>query len=150
MPERLMLGSIDVASPPITGSGALYRLSTSYGASVGADVPMLVETSEVALAGPVGQSLYRRVLVPIDYDAACTVTVTPIVDYNQSLTATSKSFAGPTTRQQVIISAMLSKVGSVLRVRVAIASRAGAVSVRTPSVEGKPMTATAPSPAVGT
>lgn len=145
-----MLGSIDAASPPVTGSGALYRLSESYGASVGTDVPMLVETSEVALAGPVGQSLYRRVLVPIDYDAACTVTVTPIVDYNQSLTVTSKSFASPTSRQQVIIAAMLSKVGSVLRVRVTVAGRAGPVSVRTPSVEGKPMTTTAPNPAAGT
>lgn len=149
MPERLMLGSIDPASPPLTGSGALYRLSESYGASVGTDVPMLVETSEVALAGPVGQSLYRRVLVPIDYDADCTVTVTPIVDYNQPLTATSKSFASPTSRQQVIIPAMLSKVGSVLRVRITVVSRAGPVSVRTPSVEGKPMTTTATNPAVG-
>lgn len=149
MPERLILGSIAADAPPVTGTGAVYRLSESYGSSAGEDNPMTIETSEIALAGPVGQSLYRRVLVPIDYDAACTVTVTPIVDYNQTLTATGKSFPSPLSRQRVIVAAALSKVGSALRVRVTVTSRAGPVSVRTPSVEGQPMTATAPSPASG-
>lgn len=149
MPERLMLGSIAAAVPPVTGTGAVYRLAESYGQSTGLDVPMTIETSEVALAGPVGQSLYRRVLVPFDYDAACTVLVTPIVDYNQILTATSKSFASPSSRQQVVLSVPLSKVGSVLRARITVVHRAGPVSVRTPSVEGKPMTLTAPNPAAG-
>lgn len=150
MPERLCLGQIDTANPPVTGGGAIYRLSTQYGTSTGTDVPLVVETSEVAPAGPVGQALFRRIEWPIEYDAACTVTVTPIVDYNQALTSTSKSFASPPTRQVAIVAAPLSKVGSVIRVRLTVVSRNGPVTVRTPSVLAQPKTTTTPSPAQAT
>ena len=134
------MGQIALANPPVLGAGKLYLLSASYGNSVGTDVPLLVETSEVVPAGPLGQVLFRRVDVPLEYDAACSITVTPIVDFQQVQTATTVTYAAPTQRTRQILKAPLSKAGTTLRAIIAVATRSGVVSLNTPSVISQPRT----------
>lgn len=149
MPERLCLGEIDTASPVVGPSAELYLLGTSYGQSVGTDVPLTVETQDVAPAGPTGTTLFRRIEVPLEYDAACTITVTPIVDFNQVLTGTSKSYASPPSRQRDVMDAALSKPGTAIRAIITVTTRNGSVSFNTPSVLSQPKTAAAASPVGG-
>lgn len=145
-----MLGQIDTASPAVGAAAELYILSTSYGSSVGTDVPLTVETQDVAPAGPTGVAILRRIEVPLEYDAACTVTVTPIVDFNQVLTATSKSYSSPPSRQRDVMDAPLSKMGTAIRAIITVTSRNGVVSVNTPSILSQPKTAGAAAPVGGT
>lgn len=149
MPERLFAGEIATASPATGSAAQLYLLGTSYGSSVGTDVPLVVETQDVAPAGPIGLTLFRRVEVPIEYEGACTVSVTPIVDFTQVLTSTSKSYSSPPVRTRDVIDVALSKQGTAIRAIIAVTARNGRVALNTPSIASMPKILAASAPVGG-
>lgn len=149
MAERLLLGQIDNAATPTSAAAELYILSESYGDSVGTDVPLLVETEEVALAGPVGTAIYRRIEQPVTYNAACAIQVTPIVDFVVVSTVTAVAYTAPTQRVVDYADGVLAQVGTTLRVRTEVTSRQGPVELAAPTVGGQAKIGTASAP-VGT
>lgn len=145
----LLLGQCDNAANPASAAAELYVMSTFYGNSVGTDVPLLVETDDVALAGPVGTALYRRVEVPVTYDAACTVEITPIVDFIGQGTVTAVSYDAPTSRIIDYADGVTATPGTTCRARITVTSRQGPVELAAPTISGMPKIGVAASP-VGT
>lgn len=146
---RLLVGQIDNAANPASAAAELYLLSTSYGDSVGTDVPLLIETEDVALAGPTGIALYRRIEQPVTYDAACSIRVTPIVDFMQTVTATEKTFTSPDVRTIDFADGFLAQVGTTIRVQTEVLTRNGPIELAAPLIAGQAKTGVASAP-VGT
>lgn len=146
---RLLVGQIANSATPNTAAAKLYILGTSYGQSVGTDVPLLVETEDVAPAGPTGTVLFRRIEQPVTYDAACRLQVTPVVDFMQTVTATGKTYTSPTIRTIDLLDGFLAQVGTTIRVRTEVVTRNGPIEIAAPLVAGQIKTGVASAP-VGT
>lgn len=146
---RLLLGQVDNAAAPSAAAAELYILSDGYGDSVGTDVPLLVETEDVAPAGPTGTVLFRRIEQPVTYDAACSIRLTPLVDFMQTVTATTKTYTSPDQRTIDFADGFLAQVGTTIRVRTEVLTRNGPVELAAPLVAGQVKTGVASAP-VGT
>lgn len=133
-----MFGAIGTAAPPVGDGAVLYLLSTQYGQAPGTDTPLVIETQDVAPMGPSGVCLFRYVEVPVVYDAACTVQITPIVDFNLPQPATSKTFPSPTQRTQAIVIVPISKAGTTIRALIEVIARQGPVQINTARVVSQP------------
>jgi hypothetical protein len=144
MAEHLFCGQVANLAAPSGGAAELYVLSESYGQAIGTDTPLLIETEDIAPAGPGGRFLLRRVYVPIRYVAACSVHVTVFTDYVRVERAITKTYTSPAQEQEDVIEVAVAHTCTVVRVRVEVTSRNGRVSVFTPTYGGKPMTAAAP------
>jgi len=140
MTQHLFVGEIADAAAPANGAAELYRWSEGFGSSVGTDVPALIETDDVTPAGPGGLFVGRRIYLPLRYVAACTVRVTPIIDFNQTLSATTRSFAAPASPTTATITAALAQTLTYIRVRIEVLSRTGPVEFYQPSIAGKALT----------
>lgn len=144
MTERLLLGQIANLAAPNVAAAEMYLYSTGFGSPVGDDTPLLVETVDVALTGPGGRFLLRRILAPIRYAGACTVRVTPITDFVRIETAVSKSYTSPAQEQEDVIEVPVARTCNVYRVRIEVTARQGRVSVFAPTPVGSGMTSGAP------
>ena len=140
MTESLFVGQIDDVAAPASAAAELYLWSESYGSSTGSDTPALIETDDVAPAGPGGLFMGRRIYLPLRYDGACTVRVTPIVDFNQSLTSVTQSFDAPASSHTATITVPLAQSLTYIRVRIEVVSRTGMVEFYQPSIAGKLLT----------
>lgn len=140
MTSHLLLGQVDDAAAPVAVAAELYLWSASFGNSAGTDVPALIETDDSAPAGPGGLFVGRRVYLPLRYSDACTVKVTPIVDFNQSLPATTQSFTTPAAPHNATITVLLAKTLTYIRVKIEVTARAGVVEFYQPSIAGKTLT----------
>lgn len=134
----LLLGQIDNAAAPSAPAAELYVLSTAYGNSVGADVPLLIETQDVPPMGPSGVVLFRRVEVPVTYEAACTVQVTPIIDFIQEGTVTSQVYGSPQQRTVDFLDGLVAQVGTAMRGRLEVLARSGPVEIAAPNLIFQP------------
>lgn len=144
MTTHLLLGQIDTAATPASAAAELYVLSEGYGAAAGTDAPLLVESVDVAPAGQSGLTTLRRVYVPIEYGAACSVKVTPITDFNEELNPRTVAYASPATRTRDVIEVPVAASVTVVRVRVEVITRAGYLEVYTPNVGHVPRVSAAP------
>lgn len=124
-------------------------MGETYGSSAGTDVPLLVETDDVALAGPVGTALYRRIEVPVTYDAATGIRITPLVDFLTSGTVTDVSYDAPSTRIIDYADGLTATPGTTCRARIEVTQRQGPVEIAAPTIGGQPLTNVASTP-VGT
>lgn len=142
MAETLMLGGVNNVAAP-TGSpdpAVAWRLSESYGTPVdGAYVPLLVESTNLAPAGPVGRTIFRRIMVPFRYAGSVTLRVTPIVDLEKVQPSVSRTYTAPETPTQDVMEVALAVTGTYLRVRVEVLDRSGLVEVYTPTVAHRPL-----------
>lgn len=134
----LLLGQVDNAAAPSAAAAELYVLSTTYGNSVGTDVPLLIETQDVAPMGPSGVMLLRRVEVPVTYAAACTVQVTPILDFIQEGTVTSQVYGSPQQRTVDFLDGVVAQVGTSARARIEVLARSGPVEIAAPNLTFQP------------
>ena len=144
MAELVLLGQVDNATAPVNGAAELYVLSSGYGAPVGADALLLVETPDVAPAGSGGKVLWRRVLVPFERTAGCTIRVTPIADFGIVLNAHSESFDSPAEIAKSVVVVPVARTCTYLRVRIEVTERTGLVRVFSPTVLVKPVHAASP------
>lgn len=144
MTERLLLGQIANLAAPNVAAAELYLYSTGYGMPVGDDTPLLVETADIALAGPGGRFLLRRILQPIRYTGACTIRITPITDFTRIETAVAKSYTSPAQEQEDVIEIPIARACNVFRVRIEVTARQGRVSVFAPTPVGSGLTSGAP------
>lgn len=142
MAPRLLLGQVANANPPVNAAGSLYLLGTTYGNSVGTDVPLLVESQDVAPMGPSGYALFRRVEVPVVYTAACTVQITPIVDFLQQATVTPSAYPSPVQRTTDFADGVLAQGGTTCRARLEVTSRQGPVELAAPVIGFQPKATT--------
>ena len=140
MAETLLLGQCDTAAAPVSGAAELYFLSTGYGSPVGTDTPLLLETTDQAMAGPAGRVMWRRVQVPVLHEGTAVVTVTPIADFGLSQPSTTKTYAAPS----VPLASTVMPVGVAVscmagRVMVAVGARSGKVQIYAPVALVKPI-----------
>ncbi len=140
MTAHLFLGQIDDAAAPASAAAELYLWSESFGVSAGTDVPALIETDDVAPAGPGGLFMGRRIYLPIRYSDSCSIKVTPIVDFNQLLTSLTQAFTTPSSLRNATITVMLAQTLTYIRVRIEVVSRAGVLEFYRPSIAGKALT----------
>lgn len=137
--ERLLLGQCDTAAAPASAAAELYSLSEGYGAAVGTDQPLLVETEDQALGGESGSVLWRRVLVPFERAGACTLRVTPIADFTQAQAATSESFDSPDEIVRDWIVVPVAATCTYGRVRIEVTARTGVVRLMKPVYRVRPL-----------
>lgn len=128
MSTTLMLGQAG------TFASELWKLEEdSYGNSVGEQGYLRMETQDFEPL-PGGQASVRRIFAPLAYSGACTVRVTPIVDFHTALAPTTASFAHPQKRTRKVIEARAHKLCSYIRARIEVVSLAGRVELFTPRV----------------
>lgn len=140
MTERLFVGQIDDAAAPTGAAAELYLWSESFGSSVGTDIPALIETDDVAPAGPGGLFMGRRIFLPLRYSDSCSIKVTPIVDFNQSLTSLTQAFTTPSVPRRAVITVPLAQSLTYIRVKIEVTERAGLIEFYQPSISGKMLT----------
>lgn len=150
MSEYLLCGQIDTASPAANPAAELYVLSSGYGHAIGTDTTLLVETEDFAPAGQAGWTVLKRIIVPFTYRGACTVKVTPIVDYQTELTPTIKSFAAPASESVGEVSAPVAIRCRIVRARIEVVSRTDVVELGVPSALHSPVYSAHPAPAGAT
>ena len=136
---HLWLGQADNALVPVAGAGELYILTGAYGNAAGIDTPLLVETPDIAPQGPQGRLRLRRITVPIQLDAACTLRITPIVDYMKSFAPLIVSFGTPSRRERRVIQVKELGVCTVVRLRIEVLDREGLVEVYRPTLYYTPL-----------
>lgn len=144
MAETLMVGQVvDLAAP--TGGGAeLYWLNPdSYGASTGDDVPLRIETPDIAPAGAAGEGLARRLMIPIRYAGACQIRVTVTADFIREVAQVTQSYAAPPAEQQDILVVKLAQRCTAIRALIEVVSRSGRVQPGQPTLLTRPRTAAA-------
>lgn len=147
MSEYLLAGQIDTATPAANPAAELYVLSSGFGQAIGTDTPLLVETEDFAPAGQEGWTILKRIIVPFTYRGACTVRVTPIVDYNTLLTPAVFSFVAPAEESVGEVSAPASKRCRIVRARIEVTSRNAVVELGIPSALHALATSAHPAPA---
>jgi len=127
MSALLLLGQTDTSATPSSAAAELYVLSAGYGAAVGTDQTLLVETQDQALIGPTSRCLWRRVVVLVERSGACTIRVTPIADFTQEQAATETSLDSPATITTVPMVVPVNATCTYGRVRIEVTSRDGNV-----------------------
>ena len=132
MANLLMVGSLDDAAAPVATQAKLYAYGTSYGLSEGTDVPLLIETTDVAPAGFSGKTVFRRVQVPVQYVAACAVSVIPIVDYDVAEPSVVKTYPAPNGTMVDVLPCALAIDGTTIGAVIQVVSRAGPVRIGVP------------------
>lgn len=136
---HLFLGEIGDSRTVTSSAGALYVLSGGYGQSVGEATTLVLETPDIAPLGPQGRLRLRRIAVPFQYAAGCTVRVTPIVDYNTELDPVTVTHTDPTEVTRHVIQAKMMTACTVVRLRIEVTALAGAVEFYRPSLFFAPL-----------
>ena len=127
MPERVLCGQSDNAAAPAATAAELYVLATGYGLPVGNDALLVVQTKDLSPAGPDGRVMFRRAMLTVLYDNACTVRVTPTVDFSQDLPATTITLAAPTSLTTTVLPVPMAHPGTYVRLLVEVIARSGIV-----------------------
>lgn len=127
MPERLLCGQSDNAAAPSATAAELYVLSTGYGQPVGTDALLTVQTKDLAPAGPDSRVMFRRAMLTVLYDNACTVRVTPVVDFAQAMPVTTVTLAAPTNLTSTVLTVPMAHPGTYVRLLVEVIARSGIV-----------------------
>ncbi len=136
---HLFLGQIHNAAAPAAAAADLYVLSGGYGNTSGNDVPLLVETPDLAPLGVQGRLRLRRISVPFQYDAACTLAVTPIVDYRAELEPTVVAYGAPGSVTRQAVQVKLLHACTTVRLRIEVVTRAGPIEFYTPTIYYAPL-----------
>lgn len=136
---HLFLGQIGDSRTVTSSAGALYVLSGGYGQSAGEATTLVLETPDIAPLGPQGRLRLRRIAVPFQYAAGCTVRVTPIVDYNTELDPVTVTHTDPTEVTRHVIQAKMMTACTVVRLRIEVTALAGAVEFYRPSLFFAPL-----------
>lgn len=136
---HLFLGEVADSASPASAAGSLYVLTGGYGLAAEDDTPLLIETPNIAPLGPQGRVRLRRIVVPIQYDAACTIRVTPIVDFNTTLPPATVSHSDPGERTRHLLQMKVLTACTTVRLKIEVVSRTGAVEVYRPSVFFSPL-----------
>lgn len=144
MANLLLVGSVDNAADPAAAQAVLYAYGTSYGLSEGTDVPLLIETTDLAPLGASGKTLFRRLQVPVQYVAACAVSVTPQVDYNTAEPLVVVTYPAPLTTAVTELSAALAVDGTTIGGIIQVTARAGPVRIGVPTALHQPRTGAYP------
>lgn len=138
---HLFLGQVDTASPPTSGAAELYVLSGGYGIAAGQSATLLVETPDIAPLGELGRGRARLLSCPMQYDAACTVRVTPIADYMRELDPLIVALAAPGVITRTTLQVKMARAVTVLRARIEVVEATGAVEFYTPTLYYAPLSA---------
>ena len=144
MSEVLLFGEVGVSGSPF-GQGAeiWYLAADSFGNqnTGGDDFPLRLETANYLPAGRGGEVNLRKIYVPIAYEGACTIRVTPIVNFSNALRPTTVSFALPTKRTRKVIEANVDEgVVTQVRLKIEVVSTTGRVEFFTPDFATDPIT----------
>ncbi|KPK09549.1 MAG: hypothetical protein AMS20_00050 [Gemmatimonas sp. SG8_28] len=103
MSEHIVACQIGDLTTPTAGAELWYLADATYGKQTdssyakapisggGEGSPLLLRTQPFAPAGDSGITMLRRIYAKFEHIAGFTVTITPIIDFNERLTA--KSFA---------------------------------------------------------
>lgn len=136
---HLFLGQVDNATVPSAGAADLYVLTDGYGQATGTDTPMTIETPDIAPLGLLGRWRARLLSLPIQYGSACTVEVTPVVDFMTELDPTIVALAAPAARTRTAIQVKMLRACTTLRIRVVVLARTGALEVYMPVLYYTPL-----------
>ena len=137
---HLWLGQVANEAVPASAAANLYVLTGAYGQGAGLDTLALTETPDIAPLGVQGRIRLRRIVVPIRHAGACTVRITPIVDYNTALDSLSVSYEAPATPRRRAIQKKVLRGCTVVRLRIEVTTTTGAVEVYTPTLYYDPIT----------
>lgn len=137
---HLWLGQVANEAVPVSAAANLYVLTGAYGQGAGLDTLALTETPDIAPLGVQGRIRLRRIVVPIRHAGACTVRITPIVDYNTALDSLSVSYEAPATPRRRAIQMKVLRGCTVVRLRIEVTTTTGAVEVYTPTLYYDPIT----------
>ena len=144
MANLLLVGSVDNAAAPVATNAKLYAYGTSYGLSDGTDVPLLIQTTDIAPVGMSGKTVFRRVQVPVQYLTACAVSVSPIVDYDTAEPSVTKTYPAPLATSVDALSCALAVDGTTIGAIIQVVSRAGPVRIGVPTALHQPRTGAYP------
>jgi hypothetical protein len=129
---HLFLGQIDTANPPASYAGDLYVLTAGYGNPEGTATGLVIETPDIAPLGELGRLRARLASLTLQYEAACTVRVTPIVDYDTELASVSQTLPAPGQVTRTTIPVRMMRALTVLRFRIEVTGGEGPVEIYTP------------------
>lgn len=136
---HLLLGQIDTAESPASPAAELYVLSGGYGLATGTDTALLVETPDVAPLGDLGRLRTRLLMCPVQYAGACTIRITPIVDFMTELDPLIVALAAPATVTRQVLQVKMLRGCTTFRVRLDVLERTGAVEFYTPVLHYTPL-----------
>lgn len=144
MAELLLLGQVDNIAAPASAAAELYVLSSGYGSPVGTATPMLIETADIAPAGPGGRVLWRRAMVPFLRENTTTIKVTAIADFDTEVASTSEVFQSPATIAKTMVNLPIANSCTYLRERIEVTALAGRVQVFAPTALVRPVKSASP------
>ena len=133
MSETLLFGEVGIAGA--IGAEIWYLAPDSFGQqdTGGTDAFLRVETANYLPAGRGGEVTLRKIYVPLAYEGACQIRVTPIVNFATSLRPKTVWFAAPTKRTRKVIELQPAKgVVTQVRTKVQVISCTGRVEIFTP------------------
>lgn len=136
---HLFLGQVDTAAVPASHAGDLYVLTSGYGNPEGAATDLLIETPDIAPLGELGRLRVRLASFTVQYEAACTVQVTPIVDYDTELPAVSVALPPPRQVERTVIPIRMMRALTVIRFRIQVTGGEGLVELYTPILYYAPL-----------
>lgn len=137
--SHLYLGQIDAVAVPSAAAADLYVLTDGFGNPEGAPTTLLIETPDIAPLGELGRLRARLVSLTFQRSAACTVRVTPIVDYYTALPSSSYAYDAPSEPTRATIQIRLLRALTVLRLRIEVVSAGGAIEFYTPLLYYTPL-----------
>lgn len=137
---HLWLGQVEDLAVPVAAGGELYILTGDHGHSAGDDTLLLVETPDIAPLGVQGRLRLRRIVVPVRHGGACTLRITPIVDYNTALDSLVVTFDSPARIRRQAIQMKVVRGCTVVRLRIEVLDTTGEVAVFTPTLYYDPLT----------
>lgn len=136
---HLFLGQTDTAASPASAGAELYVLSGGYGIPTGSDTALVVETPDIAPLGELGRLRARLLMCPVQYAGACTVQITPIVDYMTELDPLIVALGAPATVTRQVLQVKMLRACTTFRVRMDVLERTGPIEFYTPVLHFAPL-----------
>lgn len=123
MAELLIIGTVPNANPPVTPNATLYALGTSYG--VGVQPLGYFLSTDTAPASGGGRMVFRGLNIPIQWEAAATVQVTPIVDEDYVQPNTQRVYTTPPQVETEFLQVPCAVDGTTIQAEVQILAASG-------------------------
>lgn len=125
MSELLLVGTVPNANPPITAGAKLYAIGTTYG--VGVQPLGYFLSTDTAPVGGGGRMVFRRLNVPIQWQASATIQVTPIVDEDYAQPNTQRVYTTPPSVETEFLTVPLAVDGTTIQGEVQVLASSGPV-----------------------
>lgn len=127
MAELLLIGTVPNANPPTTAGAVLYAYGPTYG--VGFQPLGYFRSTDTAPGGGGGRMVFRGLNVPVQWLAAATVQVTPIVDEEYAQPNTQRTYPTPPQLDTEFLQVPCAVDGTTIQAVVQILAASGPVRI---------------------